>query len=48
MFQDLNSDMPSNSVNNLDDLLNVNTSFTSLNSISFNESILELAENIVP
>ncbi|XP_025199706.1 zinc finger protein 658B-like [Melanaphis sacchari] len=45
--KDLNTDIPSNSVNNLDDLLNVNTSFTSLNSISFNESMLELAENIV-
>lgn len=40
--------MPSASDNNLDDLLNVNTSFTSLNSISFSESILELDENSVP
>lgn len=46
MFQDLNVDMPSNN-DNLDDLLNVNTSFTSLNSISFSESILELDENNV-
>lgn len=47
MLQDLNVDMPSNNDNNLDDLLNANTSFTSLNSITFNESILELDENNV-
>lgn len=39
--------MPSSTDNNLDDLLNVNTSFTSLNSISFSESILDLDENNV-
>jgi len=41
--------MPSNNDNNLDDLLNVNASFTSLNSISFSESILALEdENNIP
>jgi len=39
--------MSSNEDNNLEDLLNVNTSFTSLNSISFSESILGLDENNV-
>jgi len=46
--KDLNVDMSTNNDNNLDDLLNVNTSFTSLNSISFSESILELDEHIAP
>ncbi|XP_050441797.1 zinc finger protein 32-like [Adelges cooleyi] len=44
-IKDLNVDLQNSSDNNLDDLLNVNTSFTSLNSISFNESILELNDN---
>lgn len=46
MFQNLNVDLPSNNDNNLDDLLNINTSFTSLNSINFSESILELNDNV--
>ncbi|XP_050547259.1 zinc finger protein 665-like [Daktulosphaira vitifoliae] len=45
--KDFNVDLQSNSDNNLDDLLNVNSSFTSLNSISFSESILELDDSTV-